>query len=196
MLPSTDIEIRSALHRKKLRQLHERADTLVVDELGLAHAKVRVDIAVINGCIHGYEIKSAQDTLDRLSGQLAHYEQCLEKLTLVCAVRHVQRVLTIAPTWCGVVEARKGPRGGIDFTTIRRSSINPAVMPDKLAHLLWRPEVVQILTRLNVPAADLRKPRKQLYLRLAELLSTTQITGYIREFMQARRHWRGLQAPA
>lgn len=73
MLPSTDIEIRSALHRKKLRQLHERADTLVIDELGLAHAKARVDVAVINGCLHGYEIKSAQDTLDRLAGQLTHW---------------------------------------------------------------------------------------------------------------------------
>ena len=62
-----DLDIRSALHAKRLRRLKAKPDTLVIDELGLAHASSRIDVAVINGCIHGYEIKSAKDTLDRLT---------------------------------------------------------------------------------------------------------------------------------
>jgi hypothetical protein len=59
---ASDREIRAALHRKKFGALHGRTDTVIVDELGLAHAKARIDIAVINGFVHGFEIKSATDT--------------------------------------------------------------------------------------------------------------------------------------
>jgi hypothetical protein len=69
----TDSEIRTALHSKKLSRLRSSQEVLIVDELGLAHARSRVDIAVINGCLHGYEIKSAQDTLARLPAQIATY---------------------------------------------------------------------------------------------------------------------------
>lgn len=81
---STDPQIRAALHKQKLKHLHARPDTLIVDELGLVHADVRVDVAVINGHLHGFEIKSAIDTLSRLPRQIKLYEECLEKLTIVC----------------------------------------------------------------------------------------------------------------
>jgi len=99
MRPTSDTEIRAALHRKKFRALSTRSDTLIIDELGLAHAKVRIDIAVINGSIHGFEIKSAADTLARLPKQLATYEECLEMLTIVCADKHVPEVRKLAPSW-------------------------------------------------------------------------------------------------
>src|SRR5262245_54342217 len=140
MQQSSDSDIRAALHRKKFKSFHGRTDTLIVDELGLVHAKARIDIAVINGCIHGFEIKSAADTLARLPVQLRLYGECLELLTIVCAGKHVAQVRKIAPRWCGILEAAVGPRGGIDFITIRAPKQNPGVKAYKLAHLLWRPE--------------------------------------------------------
>jgi hypothetical protein len=38
-IASKDIEIRKALHLKMLKKLHACPDTLIVDELGLAHAQ-------------------------------------------------------------------------------------------------------------------------------------------------------------
>jgi hypothetical protein len=187
---STDSEIRSALHRKTLKRMHARPDTLVFDELGLAHASVRIDIAVLDGCLHGFEIKSAVDKLSRLPLQLRLYEECLEKLTIVCAERHLAAVLKIAPSWCGIIEATKGPRGAIDFNTARRPRHNPNVQPDKLAHLLWRPEVIQLLERMNTPRHILKKPRALLCKHLAELLTIEEITSFIREFMLLRKNWR------
>lgn len=61
-----DRDVRQALHRKVLKEHHGDADTLVLDELGLRHGTCRVDIAVVNGYLHGYEIKSDSDTLERL----------------------------------------------------------------------------------------------------------------------------------
>ena len=196
MQPSTDAEIRGALHRKALRAFHGRADTLVIDELGLAHAKARIDVAVINGCAHGFEIKSAADNLARLPRQLGLYEECLEKLTIVCAEKHVPGVRKLAPRWCGILQVAKGSRGGIEFLTLCEPKRNPRVQAHRLAHLLWRPEAEALLSRLNAPPEVLRAPRKALYESLAAVLSVEEITAFIKESMVARQDWRSHQAHA
>jgi hypothetical protein len=189
-LTTSDREIRTALHAKLLKSHHTAPDTLVVDELGLSHAKVRIDIAVINGCVHGYEIKSSLDTLDRLPSQLAFYRRCLGRLTLVCASTHSKRALTLLPDWCGLVEVEKGPRGAIHLTTTRRSRANPELDAVQLAHLLWRGEAADLLARHGASPRELRSPRKKLYAMLADFMSPKELTAAIREFMQQRQAWR------
>jgi hypothetical protein len=189
---STDPQIRSALHRQKLKRLHARPDTLIFDELGLAHADVIVDVAVINGHVHGFEIKSAADSLSRLPRQIRVYQECLEKLTIVCDKKHLRGVSELAPDWCGVLQVTKGTRGGIAFETIRQPKLNPYVQAERLAHLLWRPEAVELLRKLDVPPKLLRQPRKQLYACLAERFTTSEITAFIRQSMGTRQAWRRL----
>ena len=196
LLTTNDSDIREALLIKRLRSYREAADTLVVGELGLAHAKVRIDVAVINGRVHGYEIKSSVDTLERLPSQIAHYSECLGKLTLVCAPKHTTRALKMLPEWCAVIEAEKGIRGAVGFAPVRRARLNPDVKAEKLAHLLWRPEAAELLGRLGAPAKLQRQPRKFLYQSLAEMLTIPQLTAAIREFMMARKVWRDLPARA
>ena len=196
MWQTKDIEIRVALHGKKLSAYRLSPDTIIVDELGLSHAKVRIDVAVINGCVHGYEIKSSLDTLQRLPAQLELYSQCLEKLTLVCAPRHIEKVEKIAPEWCGILQAKKGARGAIAFTTVRRTGTHAHIDPVHLAHLLWRPEAIALLSRFESRKKMLNKPRKELYEALAAVLTVPQLTAAIRDFMQLRRTWRDPQARA
>jgi hypothetical protein len=193
---TNDEHIRTALHLKKLVAHRNAPNTIVVDELGLAHAKVRIDVAVINGCIHGYEIKSSVDKLSRLPGQLTHYTKCLGKLTLVCAPRHIEKVNEIAPAWCGILEADIGARGAIAFRSIRRARKNPDLDMVQLAHLLWRPEIISLLQDLNIPSKELRQSRKHLYKLAAELLTARELTSVIRKSMQARKTWRGLPTHA
>ena len=190
MLPTTDPEIRAALHRKKLKFYRDAPDTIVVDELGLSHARARVDIAVINGCVHGFEIKSALDTLERLPSQLDLFTQCLGKLTLVCARRHIDQVEKIAPRWCGLVEATKGSRGAIAFATHRRGSVNPDLDAVQRAHLLWRSEATALLARYGASPKDLRRSRKQIYVDLAAHMTARELTSAIRESMLKRQAWR------
>lgn len=193
---TTDSDVRSALHRKRLRHQKSHPGTLVIDELGLAHARSRVDVAVINGHIHGYEIKSAQDSLERLGTQLDIYRQTLQKVTIVAASKHLPRVLSDVPDWCGVIEAVQGPRGGIRLQSIRSARSNPDIDPVMLAHLLWRPEVLDLLSQIGYTPKELRRPRKQLYEMLSEILTTREITAAIREFMVCRQAWRGHQVHA
>ena len=189
-LNTSDPIIRSALHTKYLRRTKARPNTLVIDELGLAHSRCRVDVAVINGFIHGYEIKSAKDTLDRLAAQIEIYRQTLQKLTIVAAPRHIGGVLTHAPEWCGLIEVKLGPRSGIRFRPIRSAAHNPDIDPVMLAHLLWRNEVVDLLSKLGYSPKELRQPRTHLYEMLCESLTPHQVTASIRLFMGRRRAWR------
>lgn len=186
----TDSDIRSALHRKRFRYQKLHPGTLVIDELGLAHARSRVDVAVINGYVHGYEIKSAQDSLERLGAQLDVYRQTLQKLTIVAAPRHLPGVLSEVPDWCGLIEALQGPRGGIRLRTVKSAQWNPEIDPVMLAHLLWRPEVLDLLSRVGYAPKELRRPRRQLYEMLCEALTPREITAAIRDFMVRRRAWR------
>jgi hypothetical protein len=86
-----DTNIRRPLKRH-LADVHAKdADTRIVDELGLRQGAVRVDVAVINGALHGYEIKSDVDTLQRLSSQVETYSDVLDEAALVTTVEHAQR---------------------------------------------------------------------------------------------------------
>jgi hypothetical protein len=186
----TDSDIRSVLHSKRFRHQKLRPGTLVIDELGLAHARSRVDVAVINGCIHGYEIKSAQDRLDRLGGQIDIYRQALQKVTIVAAQRHLRKVMVSVPDWCGLIAVVQGARGGIKLQPIRSARMNPEINPVMVAHLLWRPEVLELLSRIGYAPKQLRGPRKHLYEMLCEAMTLSEITAAIQEFMVRRQTWR------
>ncbi|HEY3638091.1 MAG TPA: sce7726 family protein [Rhizomicrobium sp.] len=190
MTKITDTQIREALHKKKFARAAQSQKTLVVDELGLMHARARVDVAVINGCVHGYEIKSEADTLKRFDRQLAIYSTCLEKLTVVCAEKHLTELYSLTPKWCGILLVTKGPRSGLDFITVRRPNRNPGLDKIKLAHLLWRPEVIELLTQLGAPSVLLKKSRVDMYDFVADRLSAAQITDYVRSCFISRETWR------
>ena len=56
-----DMLIRESFHRQVLKRYRRSPHTLVLNELGLRHGKCRADIAVVNGSLTGYEIKSDDD---------------------------------------------------------------------------------------------------------------------------------------
>src|ERR1700735_5066660 len=97
-----DLDIRREL-RQQISRVHTGdPDTLVVEELGLCQGLARVDVAVINGSIHGYEIKSDQDTLSRLPAQAVTYNRVLDFVTIVVGSCHVQRIRQSIPRWWGL----------------------------------------------------------------------------------------------
>ncbi len=68
-MPLADSDIRPLL-REWLRARHEGdPETVILDELGICRGRVRIDLTVVNGLLHGYEIKSDRDTLARLATQ-------------------------------------------------------------------------------------------------------------------------------
>lgn len=188
--PVRDRDVRRALHQKVLMDHHGDNNTLVLNELGLRHGTCRVDIAVVNSYLHGYEIKSDADTLDRLPGQIAVYSAVLDRVTLVVGKTHIAKAEAVIPDWWGIKVVSAGPRGGINFETYRPLKMNPEIDPIALAELLWRPEVISILQKLGAPAGILRKPRANLYQYLAKVLKLEELRRVIRHCLKVRERWR------
>jgi hypothetical protein len=191
-----DKEVRQALHGKVLREHHGQPNTLVLDELGLRHGTCRVDIAVVNGFLHGYEIKSDADTLDRLPGQVEVYGKVLDRATLVVGQRHVEKARVYLPNWWGIKVVCSGPRGGIEFDPVQAVQMNPSIDPLALAELLWRPEVIEILTARGVAPKVLRQSRGALYKHLADIMPLPELRTTIRQRLKDRARWRGHRPPS
>jgi len=191
-----DMDVRKALKREVLKRHERDVDTLVLHELGLRHGTARVDVAVVNGALHGYEIKSDSDTLERLPAQIVTYGSVLDKATLVVGERHAEKAIALLPDWWGVKIATQGPRGGISLQEEKRFRMNPAVDPLAVAELLWSNEVRDILRELGFIEKELRKPRAYLYRELVEAIEVDELRDRTRRLLKAREKWRCPPQPA
>src|SRR3712207_967810 len=105
--------IRSALRRHVVARARRAPGTAVCEEFSLNRGETRVDLAVVNGHLTAYEIKSDRDTLARLAGQMRVYNRVFDRLTLVFGWRLAAQALRLVPSWWGVRLAEWGPRGAV-----------------------------------------------------------------------------------
>lgn len=181
-----DGDVRQAVHQKVLRAHLGCPNTLVLDELGLSHGSARVDIAVINGQIHGYEIKSDKDTLVRLPNQIEVYSAVLDRVTLVVGKAHIDEAMTKIPSWWGVVLATKGSRNAVNLQTQRSAQKNPNINLYEVASLLWRDEALELLEEHGISKGLRSKPRHVLYQCLVERLGERDLRQAIRQRLRDR----------
>lgn len=193
--PFSDSEIRAALRKDLLGSLGPGDDTLILEEVGLRHGMVRVDLAVLNGALHGYEVKSDRDSLRRLHGQVSTYNQVLDFVTLVVGERHMQKAMASVPDWWGVWLVKSASDRTAEFLTVRQPRRNPS--PDKLsiAKLLWRAEALSILEHMNAAGGLRSKPRALVYRRLAETLGMDELRAMVRHQLRCRTDWRSDERP-
>ena len=187
-----DFDIRVALHEKKMRNYKKDPNTLVVDELGLCQGDARIDIAVINGKLHGYEIKSEKDTLDRLPWQCDIYSRVLDTVTMVANDNHIEKIIQIIPEWWGILRVRS-LKNEIVFSILRKCKANPSVDSFSLAQLLWRNEAFSILDDHDMAKGLKSKPRNVLWKVLAESFPLTQLKSIVRQTIKERGNWRAAQ---
>jgi hypothetical protein len=183
-----DIDVRRALHTRLLRVHPPRSQTLFVDEFDLTGA-ARVDVAVINGVLSAYEIKSERDTLRRLPGQIAAYSRVFDFVTIVVAGKHCVHALDSVPAWWSVISAHAIP-GDVVLVDERDGSANDSVDPEALAWLLWRDELLAELAARDLLGGVRSKPRRVLCDRLASAVPLDEVRRAVRDRLKARENWR------
>lgn len=167
------------------------SDAMIVEELGITHGAARIDIAIINGEIHGYELKSDLDTLDRLPEQMRIYNSVLDKVTLVVGKKHLFEAINIVPEWWGIIIAKiANSSKKIAFYEIREADENPCQDKVAIASLLWREEALKILEEINQAKGVRSKPRKFIYERLVEVLDGPILRDTVRTHLCTRVNWR------
>lgn len=182
--PATDASIRAAL-KLKLAATHQQDDTVVLDELGVSRGEVRVDLAVVNGEIHGYEIKSERDSLRRLPNQVDIYSKVLDQATLVTAEGHLDAALAIIPDWWGVL-CVDTTHAGLRFKSVRHSKTNPTRDARVLAEFLWLDDAIRLLEQHGLDRGVRSKPRRIVWDRISETLHIDVIATAVREHLKSR----------
>jgi len=191
-----DADLRAAALGRLLAHAASAPDTLVVNELGLAHGASRIDIAVINGHIRGVEIKAEADSLERLPRQVEAYGRVVDRATLIADERHLPAALSLLPDWWGVISARRAANGAVIFRRLRMERANRATDPMTVARLLWRDEVRSILERQACDPHLLRAPRAVLYAELVSRYPKTKLADLVRATLKGRGNWRDRSRPA
>jgi len=184
-----DSDIRQVVLSDLGRKYENDTDTVIIEELGLCQGEARIDIAVVNGSIHGFEIKSDQDTLKRLPGQIEIYSRSLDAVTLVVGGIHVNESLKVIPNWWGVLVARE-KFGQVNLKMKRKGKSNPRLDPFALVQLLWRDEAFEALKERDLHYGLANKPRKTLWKSLAENLPINELVALVMSTVKSRENWR------
>lgn len=184
-----DRDIRAALAARVACDHGGDDHTRIVQELGLRSGRFRIDMAVVNGSIHGYEIKSAADTLQRLPAQAVCYGEICDFVTIVATANHLVGVRKIVPRWWGIVTVRS-IAGGLSLRQTRRARQNPRIDPVAVAQLLWREEALLLLEERGLADGVRGKPRSALWRRLAERLPSDELMESVRNTLIHRPTWR------
>jgi hypothetical protein len=162
----------------------------VIDELGIDHGAIRLDIALVNSIFQGFELKSDNDSLIRLPNQMRAYNAVLDRVTLVVGYRHAYEALKIIPEWWGVKLVEIGPFGGVHFSQARMPRNNPKPDPLAIARLLWRDEAIELLSDLGAAQGVLSKSRSYIYGRIVEVTDLDTIRARVRRQLMCRVNWR------
>lgn len=190
---STNDEIIRVALKKNLQDQYVKDNhpVKIFEELGLKHGTVRVDIAVVNGVMHGYEIKSDRDTLQRLPEQMNVYNSVFDQVTIVVGKSHLYEVINIVPDWWGIIVAKIDSGNSVFFNHIREAGNNLGQDKVSIARFLWREEALEILEERNEAHGFRSKPRAEIYEKLANILDKETLGDKVREtLLFSRLDWR------
>lgn len=194
-MTTNDKIIRTSLRivlKKELEQYktEKKLPAEIFEEFGVSHGAARIDFAVINGVLHGYEIKSDKDTLERLPEQMKEYNAVFDKVTLVVGKRHLYHGINTIPDWWGIMIAKIDKNKNVGFYEIRKAGKNVAEKRPAMTKLLWKEEALQILEGLGEAGGVRSKTRNQIYNRLAAVLDQNSLGEKVREKLFFREDWR------
>jgi hypothetical protein len=168
--------------------------TLIVEEMGILWGDRRIDAAVINGELHGYEIKSDADDLSRLPEQAAAYARVFDRLTLVAGGRHLTAAVAILPQWWGVDAVEPTP-DGVTLVEARPALLSPDRDPESIARLLWRDEAAAILVRRGATVTRASR-RIDLQNQVARKVPFVELCAEVRAALKSRPDWRAAALPS
>jgi hypothetical protein len=187
--PLRDLDIRHAL-RAHFADVHAGdTHTRVFEEMELGVNAARVDLAVVNGRLEGFEIKSDHDRLDRLPRQAEVYNRVFDCVTVVTGRRYIDAVVEAIPTWWGVTAA-EASREGVRLRVVRPTQANPAPDTYSVAQLLRRAEALAILEEVGAADGVRSKPLPHVWQRLADALPADELGRRVRDALVIREDWR------
>lgn len=180
-----DRTIRAAI-KKRLIVAHTGQDAVIVEELKVSRGAGRMDVAVVNGRIEGYEIKSDKDTLERLPKQAELFGVVADRMTLVVGERHADHAILLVPGWWSVLVASLDRRCNVRLKSARRGKLNRATDQRSLILALERDEITGLLSSHGLGKGMSTAPYGELVDHAVAKLAPEQSAVYVRKMLKLR----------
>lgn len=164
-------------------------ERLIVNEFVIGEVG-RIDIAVIDAGMHGYELKSARDTLTRLPRQMDIYGKVFDYCTLVVAPCHLAGARAVLRRGWGLSVLEEDSTGSARLRKVRTAKANRGVRADVLVQLLWRNEALAALESVGADLGLRSKPRTDMWNRLCEVTDLVELKRIVRTTLRERQGWR------
>lgn len=184
-----DAHVRAVLMEQLYCKYKDSSDTRIISELGINFGQSRIDVAVVNGIIHGYEIKSESDNLDRLSNQILHYNMLFERVTMVVDKKHLEEVDRAVPKWWGITTVRN-VNGKINLVQKRKGRRKTSQDKNTLLKLLWKEDLEALIDYLGYPKAMKKMKKFELYKIFNEEVKLEVLRPFVYDALKNRQFWR------
>jgi hypothetical protein len=177
------------LRERTLKYISEQfecgSEVRIVEELGLSHGESRIDIAVINGKLIGFEIKSDHDDLKRLPTQLEMYEKYFDQIWIVTTEKHLPGARMIASKKCGLLLCKESGQ----LIQKRMAKSHSKTIPAFLLRLIWKDEARSILLSRGVRVSS-GLNKEHLYKMIEQHLDASTVRAVVRNTLIRRQVWR------
>lgn len=185
-----DIDIRSALI-DKLRRLYScEKHTLILQEFGLFEHRVRIDLAVVNASMFGFEIKSDADTLERLPYQQEIYNKIFDNVIIVVGESQFSKIEAVVPEWWGIWVAWNNANNEVGFRVAREPRENRNVDPSAFVRCLWKQEALEIIKVKRLYEKKLDKARRSvLWDILVDSIPKDELKRLVCSYLKRRDGW-------
>lgn len=180
---SREAAVRAAL-REHLCDATDSQRQGLIDEFWVPLSHERVDVAVIGSVMQSFEIKTARDNLKRLPRQVEAFGRIFDNCVAVIAERHAERVLTMVPSWWGVLVICGDDQP--TFGALREPTQNATVDPHTLVRLLWRDEVHSALVNLGSEPAP-QTGRVAMWEELLRVVHVDSLRVIVRQALLGRQ---------
>lgn len=181
-LATTDFSIRAPLLLWLRRLYSDDLSAKMLEEFKMPRPSARIDIALVNGEMAGYEIKSDRDNLRRLKVQIPAYAKVFDKVSLVTTAKHLEEAEAKVPHWWGILVFDDAGQ----FRIARASKQNKGVDVRALLFALSRNELLQVARMANVSLYRLGR-KEEMVDALSSATTSRAMFNYAREVLKLRR---------
>lgn len=184
-------EIRTALRNWVHDKFELKHNDILINELGFwnkdpestVDCSFRADLALANGRLVGFEIKSQKDSLKRWASQMTAYSNVFDEIWLCSHGKHLHRALEITDKHIGVLAVDDS--GSI--TVVRYATENTKLNFYDLSGLLWKDELLSFSSLNNIIEIKSRMTKNEIRDVLSERSSLTELKPYVLQKLKERK---------
>ncbi len=186
------VDIRIALRCWIENRFKISQNDLLIDELGFSNkdpnssvdSTFRADLALANGRLVGFEIKSEKDSLKRWTSQMKAYLNVFDEVWLCVHGKHLESALTITPKKIGIIVVDNFE----SLALVRMANNHATNNTYDLSGLLWKDELIDLAKQYEIKIKS-RTTKNEMRELLADSLDINLVRAFVLKQLKLRKNY-------